>query len=496
MKMDQIPFLTKSSFLRGVQCQKSLALNTFSPGLKTPLSITAQFRLQQGQRVGEEARQRYPGGSFGRAGESFAISVDRTQKMVESRQPVIYEAAFEAEGVRIVVDVLTQGQAGWRLIEVKSSASAKPEYLWDVAVQLFVLNASGLEVEDAVLMHLNNAYVRQGSLDHQNLFLEQSLLEDITPLLPEVEQVIRRSQNTLSAGDIPDVPIGPYCTDPDECDFKTHCWGEVPIPSVFDVHYIGKKAYKLYDQGIEHIEDIPDEYALDKRSRFHIERHKGGQPVIDQPLIGAFLESLCYPLYYLDFETFAAAIPPFEGLSPYTKVPFQYSLHIQKRPGGALEHRGYLAPIGVDPRAEFLQRLLEDTQGEGSILVYYLPFERGVLKSLRDAFHNHQADIEAIIDRLVDLMDPFKQRAYWHPDMGGSNSLKVVMPVFASDLSYGSIEIGDGETAMVEFLGLTEEAVPERIEAVRSALWEYCHLDTLAMVRILDGLREFVKTGS
>jgi hypothetical protein len=289
MKMDQIPFLTKSTFLRGVQCQKSLALNAFTPGSKTPLSITAQFRLQQGQRVGEEARQRYTGGSFGRAGESFTISVDRTWKMVESRQPVIYEAAFEAEGVRIVVDILAQGQAGWRLIEVKSSASAKPEYVWDVAVQLFVLNASGLEVEDAVLMHLNNTYIRQGPLDHQNLFLEQPLLEEITPLLPEVEQVIRRSQNTLAAGEIPDVPIGPYCTDPVECDFKAHCWGDVPIPSVFDVHYIGKKAYKLFDQGIEHIEDIPDGYALDKRSRLHIERHKGGQPVIEQSLIGAFL---------------------------------------------------------------------------------------------------------------------------------------------------------------------------------------------------------------
>jgi CRISPR/Cas system-associated exonuclease Cas4 (RecB family) len=484
------PILSKSTFLRGVQCQKSLALDALRPELRDPLDDSTRLRMRLGIDVGMQARERYPGGAVGRVPDSYAVSLQRTMELIQGGAEVIYEAAFEADGVRIVADIVLRGKGGWRLVEVKSTTEAKPEHLWDVAVQAYILRQSGLKLEDAALLHLNKNYVRQGELDYDALFAETSLLVEVDELQAEVKRQVEACKATLESGRVPEVPIGPHCKDPADCDFIGHCWKDLPSPSVFDVYYIGKRAYDLYAQGVERIEDIPPDHPLDKRSAFHVQAHKVGETIVKPGEIMAFLSELYYPLYYLDFETFALPIPPFDDLSPYAKVPFQYSLHVQGEPGRPLWHHGFLAEVDVDPRREFLDRLLEDTEGEGSIVVYYLPFERGVLKSLIDVFPERSEAIEARIERMVDLLGPFKRRAYWHPQMGGSNSLKQVLPVFAPDLSYDGLEIGGGDQAMTVFLNLAEQDDPAQVASLRQALWDYCKLDTLAMVRILDGLRD------
>jgi CRISPR/Cas system-associated exonuclease Cas4 (RecB family) len=490
--LNETGLLSKSTFLRGVQCQKSLALDAFHPELRDPLPATVRFRMRLGTEVGVQARKRYPGGEVGRVPGSYELSLARTADLIRGGAPVIYEAAFEAAGVRVVADVLVHGESGWRLIEVKSTTGAKPEHAWDVAVQACVLRQTGLELEEAALLHLNRGYVRQGELDYQALFSETSLLKEANELQREVERWIAECQATLASGEVPEVPIGPQCHDPVDCDFIGYCWKNVPTPSVFDVSYIGKKAYDLYDQGIVRIEDIPADQALDKRSAFHVEAEKLGETIVKPDELRAFLLDLHYPLYYLDFETFALPVPPYDGLSPYHNVPFQYSLYVQAEPGRPLRHHGYLAEAGIDPRREFLEQLLEDTAGDGDIIVYHRPFERGVLTALAGAFPDRAEAIESRIGRLVDLLDPFRKRQYWHPKMGGSNSLKHVLPVFAPELSYEALEVENGEQAMDAFLRLADEGDPERVEALRHSLWEYCKLDTLAMVRILDGLRAAV----
>jgi hypothetical protein len=482
--------LSKTALLHAAQCQKRLALEALHPEERDPLELPDRMRMRLGQLVGLEARKRYPGGSVGRVPDSYAASIQRTQDLIAGGAKVIYEAAFEAQGVRVVADILVRRQAGWRLIEVKSTSEPKPEHLLDVAIQIHTLRQSGLQPESAALLHLNKEYVRRGALDYEALFAETLLSAEVDELQREVERIIGISRATLESGSVPDIPIGPYCHDPVDCDFIGHCWQDVPSPSVFDVYYIGGKAYDLYAQGVERIEDIPRGYPLDRRSSFHVAAHKTGEVIVKGEELRHFLAELDYPLYYMDFETFAFPIPPFDGLRPYEKVPFQYSLHVQRAPGGRLEHSGYLAQAGDDPRRHFIAQLLEETAGAGSIVVYFAPFERGVLESLARWFPEYRVAIEGQLEKFIDLIVPFRQRLYWHPGMGGSNSLKRVLPIFAPDLSYEDLEIGDGEEAMAVFLSLEEEGDPDRVAALRQSLWKYCALDTLAMVRIVDGLRK------
>jgi hypothetical protein len=480
--------LTKSTFLRGLRCGKSLMLDALRDELRDPPDDEARMRMLQGQEVGRVAQRRYPGGETGRMPGANPLSLQRTQDLIEAGTKEIYEAAFQHDGVFILVDILVQGEVGWRLIEVKSTSKVDDEHLWDVAVQAHVLSGAGVTLEDVCLLHVNSDYVRQGEIDPQTLFTEASLMREALESDAIVRQSVAESCALIAGGEVPGIDIGPHCNDPRECDFKGHCWQHLPSPSVFDVYYIGKKAFDLYGEGITRIEEIPDDFDIGKRSRFHVRAHKSGEMIVKREELRTFIDSLEYPIFHLDFETINPPIPPWDGLSPYNQIPFQYSLHLQVEPGAEPVHSGFLAEAGVDPRREFLDSLLPATEGTGSILAYYVSFERGVMKALAEQFPEHADAIEQRIERLVDLRDPFGKQWLHAPAMGGSTSLKAVLPALVPELSYDALEIKDGRQAMRVFLSLADQVGSTAYEAERKNLWEYCKLDTLAMVRILDVL--------
>jgi hypothetical protein len=483
--------LTKSTFLRGLQCPKSLMLDVLHPELRDPLDSQAQLRMRLGQEVGMLARQRYPGGEIGRIPGAIGPSLKRTQDLIEQGAQILYEAAFQHNGVFILIDVLIRSSNGWRLIEVKSTNGVKDHHLWDLAVQMYVLHGAGYEIEDAILLHMNSDYVRQGDLDLQVLYKESSMRTEIVDLIDEVERSVASSVAYLEKGKIPERDIGPYCKEPVECDFIGHCWAHIPDPSIFNVHRLTtKKKFELYQAGITQIEDIPSTFRMSSSSSFHTEAYKAGAPIIKPSELRGFVEGLNYPLYFLDFETFSVPIPPFDRLSPYSHVPFQYSLHVQDHPGAEAKHTGYLAVAGSDPRQEFLDQLLKETDGSGDIIVYNESFERNVLRKLVDQLPAYSNEIYQRLERLVDLMVPFRQRLYWKPEMGGSVSLKSVLPALVPELSYKELDVQDGTQAMDVYLKLEDLGDTSAANTQRQALWDYCELDTMAMVRILEALRE------
>ena len=488
--MPETHLLSKTSFLRGVRCKKSLYLDRFRADLRDPLDPSAQRHMKEGQQVNELARGLFPGGVLAReAPFDFAGALRRTHDLVQAGAQVLYEAGVLHDGVLAFVDILLRSDDAWTLVEVKSSNDVKDHYAWDVALQAYLLEQAGYRLEEVYLAHLNREYTRQGDLNLQALFVLEPMKEMIQEILPQVPGEIEAAKRVLAEGTEPQVGIGPYCDDPDACDFKGYCWRHVPEPSVFDVYYIGKKkAFDLYNQGVVRIEDIPDDYPLQPRSRFHVQAHKSREPVVDREALRNFLERLTYPLYYLDFETFSTAVPPYDGLRPHAHVPFQYSLHVQREPGTQPEHSGFLAEPGEDPRPALLERLIPETAGEGSILAYHASFEVRVLRALAASFPEHGAAIEDRLARIVDLIEPFKKRWLYLPAMNGSASLKSVLPALAPDLSYEGMEIADGTQAMEAFLALREQHDAEAIRQVRQALWDYCELDTLGMVRIVDEL--------
>jgi hypothetical protein len=211
---------------------------------------------------------------------------------------------------------------------------------------------------------------------------------------------------------------------------------------------------------------------------------------IDKENIKAFLENLTYPIYHLDFETYQQAIPEYKGIKPFEQIPFQYSLHIEYE-DGTLIHKEYLSQDSIDSRYELAQKLCGDIPSDVTVLAYNMSFEKGVIKRLANLFPELSQHLLAINENMQDLMTPFQKKWYVTPSMQGSYSIKYVLPALVPEFekAYKELEgVQNGSQAMNAFANLSKLSDEEK-QKMRTSLLEYCKLDTLAMVKILEVLR-------
>jgi len=185
------------------------------------------------------------------------------------------------------------------------------------------------------------------------------------------------------------------------------------------------------------------------------------------------------------------AVPIFNGTHPYENIPFQFSCH-QLFESGELNHLEFIAETGIDPRKDFIENFLKMTDGKGSILVYDSLMEKGILENMANLFPSYKEDIKQRINRIVDLMKPFQDKAYYNPLFKGYYSLKSVLPAVAPDLNYSDLLISTGSIAMIAFESLQTETDMFKIAETKQALSDYCKMDTLAMVKIFEALKKSV----
>lgn len=292
-------------------------------------------------------------------------------------------------------------------------------------------------------------------------------------------------------GEMPAIDIGRHCSDPYDCAFTGHCWQHIPKLSVFDLRGQGRPdPYALYRQGIIRIEDVP-RGRLGGGQKLQVDGLLYQQNYIDHAAVRAFLDGLWYPLCFLDFETlYLMPVPLFDGTRPYQQVVFQYSLHIINRAGEAPRHIEYLAEPDEQPQQAVLDSLLVALPENACVLVYNRAFEASILRGLAERFPEHHARIEAIIHAIRDLMVPFQKKQIYLWQMNGSYSLKDVLPALVPELSYQHLAIANGEMAAAAYLQMLKTQDPAEIPELRTQLLQYCRLDTLGMVKILENMRE------
>jgi hypothetical protein len=333
-------------------------------------------------------------------------------------------------------------------------------------------------------VYINNQYERQGDVVLKKLFATKDLTDAVRGKQSAIKKELTALRQVLGGGE-PEIGIGLHCSNPHACDFHGYCWKDVPEDSVFDVAglWLSKK-FELYGQGVVRMQDIPAGYDLNEAQKIQLDGVRENKKRIEAKAINRFVKNIRWPVHFLDFETFNPAVPLYDGTRPYQKITFQYSLHIQNEPGGDCRHCEFLAAAGPDPRKQFIERLLADTESSGDILVYNQVFEIGCLNDLAEIFPESAAKITNLIARVKDLMAPFRKKHYYTPEMRGSYSIKAVYPALAPGKSYDDLVIQDGGIASSSFNGLLSETDPVKIAATRKALLEYCKRDTQAMVEI------------
>lgn len=481
--------LSKSRFAAGLQCHRLLWWRVHEPDAPELVPDPGtQAVFDQGTRVGALARDYVPGGTLiDLPYDQFQGKVEATSAALATKTPAIYEASFSADRVFVAVDILQRLRGGFGLIEVKSSTSAKPEHRPDAAVQAHVLARSGLEVRSIEIMHLNRACTFP---DLGDLFMRTDVTNEVAALLPEVPGQVR-AQLAMLEGPLPEVAIGPHCSTPYECPFRSRCWAGVPDDHVSTLYRIGKKAWELEAQGCRTIANLPASLGLNATAERQRRAVLSGKMIVE-PSLRAALEPFEPPLAFLDFETINPAVPVWEGCHPYDNVPVQFSCHRQES-GGGHGHVEWLAEGPGDPRPAIAGALVAACAGAKTIVAYNASFEKARLRELGEALGPKTARaMEDISRRIKDLLPAVRDHVY-HPDFGGSFSLKVVLPALVTGLGYDGMEIaeGDAATRALERLLLRGETVPAAEKArLREALLRYCELDTWATVKLLERLHE------
>lgn len=479
-------YLSKSLFLRGLQCYKSLYLDRRRPELRDEISYAQERLFEMGKEVGRYAQRLFPGGIIIPYEETpVSEQIIRTTDEIKKGTLTLYEPAFSYNNVFIKVDILHKSKAGWEIYEVKSSTEIKGFYIDDVAVQCYVLKGTGLPISKAYLVYINNQYIRNGEIEVDKLFIIEDITEAIEQRQGFIEEEIKKMREVLKEDNIPDIDIGRHCHDPYDCDFIGFCWQHVPEDSIFELKGRGANGYELYKQGILSLKDVPSELLSDKQT-IQVEGALEKKDFINQEAVKEFLDSLWYPLCFLDFETFYIPIPPFDGTRPYQQIPYQYSLYCKDNENSELRHYEYLAEAGVDPRKELIEKLLKEIPEDACVIVYNKSFEIGVLKSLGGWFPEYKEKIDNIIDNIIDLMSPFQRKDIYFYQMRGSYSIKAALPLLVPEWSYENLEIKDGEMAMNAYFAMAKSQDPSEIEKTRKALLEYCKLDTLGMVKMVE----------
>lgn len=490
--------LSKSLYIRGLQCKKSLWLKKKKPEVLQAPDENAQAVFDTGTSVGELACELFSGGERIEYTGDFNAQIAKTKELIERGVKVIYEATFCFEGILVMVDILCVSEDELVINEVKSSTSVKEVYIDDAAIQYYVLSSLGYNVGDVNIIHVDNSYVRGEKLELEKLFCAQSVTEQVKQKQADIPQILDKFEEILSQNSEPDIDIGAHCSNPYACDAWEYCWHEqrgIPEYSVFDISRLrSDKKFDLYKNGVVKFSDIKDLGKFNASQQIQTKSEISQEQIVDKAAIAEFLGTLSYPLYYLDFETFQQAVPQFIGLRPYEQIPFQFSIHKDDGDGN-LKHFEFLSEAGADPRYELALNLIKFIPRDACVLAYNMSFEKGVIKRLAEIYPQISNELMAIHDNIKDLMAPFASKSYYHPKMRGSYSIKYVLPALVPEFesAYRDLNlIHHGGEAMQAYAAMIRMNEAQR-EAYKKALLEYCKLDTLAMVKVLEKLREVAR---
>lgn len=416
------------------------------------------------------------------------------------------------------------------------------KYVYDLAVQRMIIENDLKQHNQKVkiskikyyLAVLNHEFIFDGTYsqhkpvysdDIVTLFDFTKLTEEMQPTIIQDKQNIKKYLLEINAEEC---DLGNYCEYklPAKCKFCRICFKKIPTYNSSLAYMNNGKGFKdengdihkglnLINEGYINMLDIPEDWIKNENHRIQRNALITHTPYINKDKIELAIKNLKYPIYHLDFETFPCPLPRFKGEKCYTQSPFQFSLHIERKPGICdknSDHYSFLANnFDEDCREDLVKKLCEyiDLSNGGTLFAQNVSFEKSRIDELSKIFVEYKPKLQMMIDMASDLLYIVKNNSrfykdlgfdeedaqkvnYYHEKLSGSYSIKKTLPVF-SDLSYSNLEVGNGTEALVTYA--TFPALSrEEFKAKYNALLEYCKQDTWAMVVILDSLREIVSS--
>jgi len=475
--------LSKTDYIQYLDCPEELWLRKNQPSALPAIDLDRQFKLDQGNLIDDFAQQWFSGGCVI---EDQHIDPDQ----------VVFQMRAEANGMLAITDIAVHQSTKntLALFEVKAATSVKKEHYHDLAFQRMVFEHAGYKISGTYLVHVNKDYWTGPTVDHCELLV----IEDITA---DVEELMKTTRNTAPKalkwlnGSPPKKRITTGCSKKGKCPFIHLHYPDFPSYSIFNISRIGaKKIKQLVEADILDIGQVPEDFKLSAKQRQQVDIAQEDEIIIKRSSVRKVLSKLIYPLYYLDYESFSFVVPPQAGYKTYQQMVFQYSLHVQEKPGGKVTHHEYILKNKNESVENLVKNLQKNIGTKGNIIVWNASFEKGRNKEMAALFPAYADFLATVNDRMYDLRVPFQKGYYQHPDFKGKTSLKSVLPVLSPEISYNDLNIQNGMIATIKWHHATDGRLSKKEQKQTfQDLLKYCDLDTFAMVKILEALRESVE---
>ena len=488
--------LSKSRYTTGITCGKKLWLSCYKPEEAEDVSNDAV--LDNGTMVGELARGLFGNYELVEFDTNFKNMINKTNELLAKKPNIICEASFTYDGNFCSVDILKNDKDGVEIYEVKSSTKISNIYIDDITYQTWVLKKLGLNVKKSFIVYVNNRYVKHGELNIHEYFKIEDVTDDLD--IDSVEENVKVLKNIINKKDEPKIDLSNSCHSPYPCPFFKYCTKTLPTPNVFDIGWkldFKKKLEMYYHNHVSFKDVLEKETITNQKALDQIKSYLNNSgPKINKDNIKEFLDKITYPLYFLDFESFQEPIPTIDGTRPYQQICFQYSLHYYLEEDGELYHKEYLSSdYDGNPMYGLCKRLCEDIPKNVCVIVYNDRFEKTRLKEMAELFPEFRNHLLNIRDNVIDLWKPFDNQDYYVKEMGGSSSIKVVLPsLFPNDpeCDYSNLDqVHKGDQASAAYLLLPTLEKDEQ-ERLRRNMLIYCGRDTFATVKLYEKLREEV----
>ena len=419
----------------------------------------------------------------------------KTTELIKKGVKVLCKPSFQFDDCYCVVDMLKKEQNGYSLFRTKSSTTANHHaYMVELAYQKYILQKCGINVVSVNVINVNTNFKFKGVLNLKKLFKITNVDELVNLEFETVETNIKNLKEVLELEVEPEINFHAGCHNPYPCGFWKYCSKNLPTPSVFDLYATSiQQKTEYFNKGIVTFSDVKNAgVELGTIQTLQVNHYLDNlKTYVNKPEVEKFLNSLWYPLYFLDFETVQLGVPKYKNSKPYQPTPFQYSLHYIETLGGEVKHKEFIANPFKDPRKQVAKNLCADIPETACVLAYNKYFERDRIKDLAKLYPKMGKKLTTISKNVKDLMDPFTNGFVYNKNMGNSLSIKSVLPaLYPNDptLNYSMLNgIQNGNDAMVVYPKLIKMKKEEREQTIKSLL-EYCKLDTVAMVKIYEFL--------
>lgn len=491
--------LSKSLFMMGEQCPKSLWIYKNLPNEKGIVDEKQEGNFLFGKEIGKKAQNLFPKGvDLFAVKESFSHHLYLTQQYLKKDYVTLFEAAFQYDSIFILADILVKIGNSYELYEVKSSTQIKRYHYKDISLQYYVLNKLNIPIKKAGIIYVNSHYNRATTLDIKRLFKKKFVLTKIKTYQKKIHNSVQKLREIIKLRSAPSIDIGTYCNKPYPCRYKHLCWKNIPEYSVFNLINLSKeKKFSYYKKGILTFDTIyKKNLPLSKKQHIQLNTCSSSQNLyIERDAILNFLSTLIFPLYIIDFEGIQYPIPRFSKSHPYEQIPFSFSLR-KCTDFDNHDHHNYFHPIQFgDPRPTLFKKLYPLLPVDhGSIIVFGGSYEIAMLKKVRHYIHNISPNHWGEHIPIIDLLHPFESFHIYHKKMNGKLSLKSIATALTlTDQKEGAIH--NGFHASYNYY-LTKNLDPNSEEMLekQKSLIHYNELDTLMILQIIKKLHKLSTT--